>query len=482
MSSAHPNIVLVVSEDHGPHLGCYGDPNARTPNIDRLASEGVRFDRHHTTCAICSPGRASILTGLYPHQNGQIDLATHNYAMYRPFANLATILKSSGYRTARLGKLHVLPDTAVPFDSVWNDPEYISFAQRDMAETARVAQTFAAEATADDEPFFLYMCFSDAHLPMHHQSHGAPAVPLQGADIELPDFCPIDAPHIRDRLAGYYNCLERLDDGIGRILEALPQDSGRETLVVFTTDHGQQFIRGKTTCYEGGLRVPLILHAPDRFAAGLVRDELTSHVDILPTLLETLDLPMVQHRPGSSLVAAATGRKTNWRKHVVGEWTGAPPNWYPQRSICDDRYKLIVNYLPDRQHMGNRAYFYDETWESSLDDDDRAALPDDLRQALERAVQPPAEELYDLHNDPQELHNRAADPALEAVRTGLRTALIRWQQQHDDRIAHPDVLHALTEMHDRICQSHYPDGFGKMPRDRNIEWNYGQCIDPGIPE
>ena len=481
MPTLRPNIVLIVSEDHGPHLGCYGDANARTPNIDRLATTGVRFDRHYTTCAICSPGRAIILTGLYPHQNGQIDLATHKYSMYRPFANLATILQSHGYRTARLGKLHVLPEDAVPFDVVWNDPAHISFGQRDVAQTAQVAQTFAAQATANDEPFFLYTCFSDAHLPMHHQSHGVPTDPLQGSAIELPDFCPIDAPHMRDRLAGYYNCLERLDDGIGRLLTALPQDSGRETIVVFTTDHGQQFIRGKTTCYEGGLRVPLILHAPDSYAQGIVRDELTSHVDILPTLLATLDLPPIEHLPGASLVPAATDRTTPWRQHLIGQWTGAPPNWYPQRSIRDSRYKLIVNYLPERQHMGNRAYLYDETWESSLDDDDRAALPGDLRLALERAVQPPAEELYDLERDPCELHNLADDSALDATRTSLRTALIRWQADHDDRIAHPDVLQALTAMHDRIRQSHYPDGFGKMPRDRNIEWDYGRWLDPGIP-
>ena len=478
MTSQRPNLVLIVSEDHGPHLGSYGDANARTPHLDRLAAEGVRFARHHTTCAICSPGRASILTGLYPHQNGQIDLATHNYSMYRPFTNLATVLKDNGYRTARLGKLHVLPEAAVPFDLVWNEPAHISFGQRDVVETARVARDFAA---AGDEPFFLYPCFSAAHLPMHHQSHGAPARPLRGEEVELPDFCPVDAPHMRDRLAGYYNCLERLDEGVGRLLEAVIPDNGRETVVVFTTDHGQQFIRGKTTCYEGGLRVPLILHAPGRFSAGRVCDDLTSHVDLLPTVLDVLDLPPMPQRPGMSLVPAAVGGSFAGRDHLVGQWTGAPPNWHPQRSIRDARYKLIVNYLPARQHMGNRAYLYDEVWESSLDEGDRAALPDDLRQALERAVQPPAEELYDLHQDPQELHNLAGDAAFEEVQTGLRAALRRWQEEHDDRMGRPEVLQALTQMHDRIRQTHYPDGFGKLPRNRDIEWEYGRWLDPGLP-
>ena len=373
MASSQPNVILIVSEDHGPHLGCYGDPNAKTPNLDALAEKGVRFERHHTTCAVCSPGRASILTGLYPHQNGQIDLATHNYGMYRPFANLATILKGQGYRTARIGKLHINPESAVPFDFVWNEPEYISFGNRDVVETARVAKTFMEEASEKDAPYFLYTCFSDAHFPMHHVSHGVPEDPVAGDDVVLPDFCPIDAPHMRDRLAGYYNCLERLDDGVGRLLAVMPDD-GRETIVIFTTDHGQQFPRGKTTVYEGGLKVPLIVHAPDRFSAGVVRDELTSHVDLLPSILEMLDIPVPEGRPGISFVPALTDGEYHGHEYVVGEWTGAPPNWYPQRSIRDDRYKLIVNYLPDRKHAGNNAYLYGPIWETSMDASNRLLL------------------------------------------------------------------------------------------------------------
>ncbi|MDP6360809.1 MAG: sulfatase-like hydrolase/transferase, partial [Planctomycetota bacterium] len=136
MTDELPNVILICSEDHGPHFGCHGDPNARTPYLDQLATDGVRFDSHHTTCAICSPGRASLLTGLYPHQNGQINLATHQYGMYRPFANLVSILHEHGYRTGRIGKLHVLPEEAFPFDFVWRDPERISFQHRDVFKTA----------------------------------------------------------------------------------------------------------------------------------------------------------------------------------------------------------------------------------------------------------------------------------------------------------------------------------------------------------
>lgn len=478
MSDTLPNILLIVSEDHGPHLGCDGDPNARTPHLDALASEGVRFANHHTTCAICSPGRASVLTGLYPHQNGQINLATHNYTMYRPFANLTTTLKQHGYRTGRLGKLHVLPKDAFDFDFAWTDQQRNSFPHRDVDYTAKKAGEFAA---AGDEPFFLYACFADAHLPLLHQSYSVPERPMTGEDVTLPDFCPIDAPHMRDRLAGYYNCLERLDAGVGLMLDALRNQSDRETIVIFTTDHGQQFQRGKVTCYEGGLRVPLIVHAPGRTEAGQVRTELTSHVDIMPTLLDVLGIDAPGHRPGRSMMPLARGEDVPWHDYAIGQWTGSPRMWYPQRSIRDGRYKLIVNYLSGKtRNNGAAGYLPPGTWETSLDEDDLAATPPALRAALERCVDPPAEELYDLQEDPTELYNLASDPQLASVRDGLRSALEDWQRQHGDRIAEPDVLEALGEMHARIAQAHYID-IGKPPRNREaIAWDYARWIDPGV--
>lgn len=486
MSESRPNIVLIVSEDHGPHLGCYGDPNARTPNLDRLAGEGARFVNHYTTCAICSPGRASILTGLHAHQNGQINLATHRYAMYRPFENLTTLAKKAGYRTARLGKLHVLPEAAFEFDYVWTDSERQSFQHRDMPFTTGAAGKFLKEAP--DDPFLLYMCYSDAHLPMLHQSHGLPEKPMAGDEVELPGFCPVDAPHMRDRLAGYYNCLERLDAGIGMLLDEVKKQTDRETIVIFTTDHGQQFIRGKVTCYEGGLRTSMILHAPGRIGSGMVCDRLTSHVDVLPTILEFMGEAPLANRPGASLLPLARGEEVEWRDYLVGEWTGAPRSFYPQRSIRDGRYKLIVNYLAGEPNVGAGAYLagqgfsYRKVWETQMDEEDLAATPPDLRKALERSINPPAEELYDLENDPYEIQNLAGDSSFADVQDRLRSQLVEWQKATGDRIAEPEVLKALGEMHDRISDEFYPEGGLPLASERaKIKWEYHKWIDPGIP-
>ena len=275
-----------------------------------------------------------------------------------------------------------------------------------------------------------------------------------------------------------------MDTGIGLILEQLKAKTSRETIVIFTTDHGQQFPRGKVTCYEGGLRVSMLMHAPGRIAAGQVRKELTSHVDVLPTLLDMLDIESPAHLPGSSLLPLARGEDVPWREHVVGQWTGSPKMFYPQRSIRDGRYKLIVNYLSgERINNGARGYLPDvQQWESSVDEDDFAAAPAELRAALQRSADPPREELYDLQADPTELHNLADDPNYASVQDGLRAALEDWQRQYDDRIADPQVRDALGAMHDRLCEEHYVEGRG-VPQDRETmaaKWDYGRWIDPGV--
>jgi N-sulfoglucosamine sulfohydrolase len=473
-----PNVLLIVSEDHGPHLGCHGDPNARTPTLDRLAAEGTRFATHHTTCAVCSPGRASVLTGLHAHENGQINLATHGYGMYRPFHNLVSILKAQGYRTGRLGKLHVQPTDAFPFDFVWQDRERISFGHRDVHRTAEVAGAHAAE---EEGPLFLYACFADAHLPLLHQSHGEPAQPRTGDEIEPPDFCQIDAPHMRDRLAGYYNCLERLDTGVARLWEKLERQSGRETILLFTSDHGQQFIRGKVTCYQGGLHVPMLMHAPRRVPVGVVRREPTSHLDVLPTVLDLLGIEPPAHRAGRSLLPLARGEANAWHQHVIGEWSGSPRMWFPQRSIFDGRYKLIVNPLAgERANEGARAYLPPGWWETSLDEDDLAAAPPAVRAALERAVEPPPEELYDLDTDPTELHDLSGVGDMAPVRDRLRQALSAWQKERADPMENPETFRALTDLHDRVERAHYGNGRMKPDDPAAVGWNYGRWLDPGI--
>ena len=151
VSASRPNILLIVSEDNGPELGCYGDPYVRTPNLDRLAAEGVRFDRAFVAQAGCSQSRAAYLTGLYPHQNGQIGLATWNFRMYREdMPNIPRSLKAAGYRTGMIGKLHINPKEAFPFDM--HEIKTANFAREHLGDYAKFAEKYF---TADDRAFFL---------------------------------------------------------------------------------------------------------------------------------------------------------------------------------------------------------------------------------------------------------------------------------------------------------------------------------------
>ncbi len=203
MPDTPPNILLIVSEDNGQNLGCYGDPNAVTPNLDALAAQGVRFTNAYTTQSVCSPGRASILTGLYPHQNGQFGLATHKYAMYEAFPNIPSLLNPAGYRTGIIGKLHVNPEWAFPFDFWWNDRDYISFQHRDMVKATEMAASFIS---GDDSPFFLMVNYPDAHLPFLRQECGLPEKPFTADDVTPLPAGGIDTPRIREHTADYYNC------------------------------------------------------------------------------------------------------------------------------------------------------------------------------------------------------------------------------------------------------------------------------------
>ena len=467
------NVLLIISEDNGQHLGCYGDTNVATPNIDRLAAEGVRFENAHTTQSVCSPGRASIFTGLYPHQSGQIGLATHKYTQYEAFPNLFSILKSEGYRTGLIGKLHVNPEADFPIDMWWNDKEFISFQNRDVHKMAEVADAFI---TQSPDPFFLTVAYPDAHLPLLRQQCGVPEVPYEADDVTVLPQVGVDSPRLRQYAADYYNCMSRLDTAVGLLLDRLEAaGKSQDTLVIFTTDHGAQFSRGKTCCYEGGLRVPHIVRYPGVAKAGTVRNELVSHVDILPSLTDALGIA-TPDCAGHSQGPLWKGEQTAWRDHVCAEWTGAnPPCYFPQRSIRTSRYKLIVNYLSDRESPSARCYSGpNQLWEPGATEEEIANSDERTRAAYTRYLNPPKEELYAVQEDPWEYVNLIEDDSIADVREELRAKLAEWQTETDDRIVDPEVLDRLTREHDEISKAHYAESAWGSGRD--FEWNYAAYL------
>ncbi|NKB70897.1 MAG: sulfatase-like hydrolase/transferase [Candidatus Latescibacteria bacterium] len=468
-----PNILLIISEDNGQDLGCYGDKNVDTPHLDALATAGVRLANAYCTQSVCSPGRASIFTGLYPHQNGQIGLSTHEYSMYGHVPNLPGLLKPLGYRTGLLGKLHVKPFEAFPWDLWWNEPDSISFGQRDIYKTAAVARDFMD--AAGDAPFFLTVAARDCHLPFLQQSFGVPADPLQADDVASLPFVGVDTPRIRAHTADYYNCMRRLDKTVGLLMGALrAEGKDEDTLVLFTTDHGAQFSRGKCSCYEGGLRIPMIVRWPGRLQQGRVAEELVSQIDVLPTIMAAVGQEVPEHVAGASLLPLLTGEAAAWRQRIYAEWTSShAPIYYPQRSIRDQRHKLIVTYRSDRpnpcaQINAGTAAFQKHVEPGTLPHEVEGASAE-IRRTYALYDNPPVEELYDLHEDPWEFSNLADDPACRPVRDRLRAELVEWQIQTGDLVRNPSVRAQLDAEHAEITQTYYSVG-GRVPAD--FVWPY----------
>ena len=226
------------------------------------------------------------------------------------------------------------------------------------------------------------------------------------------DRLGIDSPRLRQVTADYYNCLKRLDEGIGLLLAEL-RESGKadDTLIIYIGDHGAQFPRGKVSLYEGGLRIPLILHWPGRVKPGMVRDELVSTVDIPPTFLQAAGLDVPARLPGLPLQKLLDEKQAEWRQYVYGFNTGSFPLAFTLRwSIRDDRYKLIVNLMPGQENLGSRCYLdpdYRVTVVSGFTPAEQAAASPQVSAALARFKNPPRYELFDLKNDPHEWTNLA---------------------------------------------------------------------------
>lgn len=456
-----PNFLLIVSEDNGPDLGCYGNEFVSTPRLDQLAKEGVRFDRAYVPCAGCSQSRAAYLTGLYPHQNGQFGLATWQFHMYDPETpNIVSQLHASGYKTGLLGKLHVNPESAFPFDMRWGSA---NFERKHLGQYASCAGAFMRDA---EQPFFLSVNYPDPHRPFIRQVDGMPEAPLSAEDIDVPEAIGIETPTLRQEVADYYNCMSRLDQLVGDLLDALDRSGKRaNTWIIYLGDHGYDLLRGKRTSYETGVRVPLIIQTPSS-ARGEVRCELTSTLDLAPTLLEAAGLESKLPLPGRSLAALLRGERVlNWRKYLFTEFvTHSAHNYFPQRTVRDDRYKLIETLLPGEADPGysfTLSRFYDPgKIEQAI-----AGAPRSVAHSYLQMHRPARYQLFDLRDDPHEWHDLSEDPGHKQTLDRLANELTRWRRETEDPFLDPEFTRLVQE---EIKATRTRDGGHRDPD----HWNF----------
>ncbi len=421
-ASKRPNILFIVSEDNSDHLGCYGEQRVHTPHLDALAAGGVRYTRAYVPYSVCSPSRAAFLTGLYTRQTGHIGLATHRFSMYRDFKTMPAYFQQAGYYTGFLGKTHVNPERLVEDyvdhraikDSNFGKTTSIE----KYAEQARVVMQKAADA---DKPFLLIINYADAHRRFVGKSkNGFPTTMVEEPIAPFP-WIGSDTPYLREELRDYFNCINRLDEGVGMVLDKLDETGTRDdTLVIYIADHGADFPRGKGSIYENGTRIPMIVNYPKSFPKGKVENRMVSTTDILPTTLRAARMPIPDNLPGFALQDIDSG-KVPPRKYIHTFTTGSSPNLlYMQFGIRDQRYKLVYN--PDRalNRLGESRYR-------------NSKLPED--QHVQSFLNPPEYELFDLQEDPHEWKNLADNEQHQPIRQRLLQAMHDFQREIKDPFA-----------------------------------------------
>lgn len=434
------NILLITADDMGLQAGCYGDKFAINPHLDRLASNGVRFHNAYVTQASCSPSRASLLTGLFPHRNGQVGLAGQrpDYKVHDDIPTLPAMLKDHGYFTGILGKLHVSPAEAFPFDFMWKEALHQPILTRDVRKMAELAGEFLKKS--EGRPFFLYANYFDPHRPFDdgaNQYKGLPEKPYKPGDVPPLDFLG-EAASPND-VAAYYNCVNRLDTGIGLLMDQLDAAGvTKNTLVIFISDNGPDFTRAKTTNYEGGVRVPLMVEWPGVSQAGLVSDALVSGVDIMSTVLDAagIESPDVS---GDSLRNVLSGSEpADWRKRVSTEFTAhGASHFFPRRALRQGHYKLIRNYNSpkpnpvEKRGVNRLNQVSDQQWLAAFATD----------------AAPPEWELYDIEKDPFELNNLAPNPEYSKELEMMRQALDAEQAENEDPLRTEEGLRTIRQAH-----------------------------------
>jgi N-sulfoglucosamine sulfohydrolase len=425
------NVLIVINDDWGRQAGCYGDKIARTPNFDALATQGTRFSRAFCTTASCSPSRSAIMSGLFPHASGQYGLAhaDHNFHC-RPFVRgLPVLLKEAGYRTLLAGKHHVIPEEQFAYEKTANGKINL----RSTVQLAERVEEFLKEP--DERPFFVYYCPIDPHRAAKGWGNegtypGVVEQIFKPSDIVVPPFLP-DNPVVREDLAGYYQAISRADAGLGRVLQAL-ENTGHadDTLVLVLADNGPPFPGAKTTVYDAGVHLPLVVRKPGQEQRGQVSDAMVSWVDIVPTVLEWTGAEGPKYKlHGRSFLGEVGGTTDVPRDHVFLSHTFHEVTmYYPMRGIRTRKHKCILNLAHHLPFPSAQDLWASPTWQTTLERKLEQYGPRPTAAYLQR----PAVELYDLEADPHEAKNLAEDPASQPIVSELKSRIRAWQEATDD--------------------------------------------------
>ncbi len=430
-----PNIIFIVSEDNSPFLGCYGDTNAFTPNLDKLASEGILYENAFSCAPVCAPSRSTIITGMYANSLGshhmrslvEIPESFHFFPYY---------LRQAGYYTAnRIKKDYNIPNQ----EGVWDVDDWWEY--KDMLKERQPGQ-----------PFFVMFNTFMSHESKIHGSRdgmtdyyknasieamtGTPATQARmdsfnfmhkPGSIPLPPYHP-NTPEMKEDWARYYDCISMMDDEVGELLKNLEKDTLLEnTIVFYFSDHGGVLGRSKRFTFESGLHVPLIIRFPEKYKRmapekpGSKTERLVSFVDLAPTVLNLAGVDIPEHFQGKPFL----GRRSSRERQYAYSFRGRMDERYDfSRTVRSKAYRYIRNYMPHRIWGQHINYLWKaenvQAWEQECMNDSCNSYQQRFWQTK------PAEELYDISADPHNVNNLANDPAYEPVLKAMRDANDQW--------------------------------------------------------
>ncbi|NEO86473.1 MAG: sulfatase-like hydrolase/transferase [Spirulina sp. SIO3F2] len=410
-NSERPNLLWLVSEDNSPLLGCYGNLDAHTPNLDQFAAEGVRYTNAFANAPVCSPARSTLITGMYACSLGTHHMRSHN-PIPASIKFFPEYLRAAGYYCSNNPKEDY--NTSSPANNAWDESSFEALWSK----------------RSPGQPFFSVLNFNISHESRLHQRVELRHNP---ATIHLPPYHP-DTVEFREDWSQYHDQITKLDLQIGVVLtELAEQNLAQDTIVFYYADHGGVLPRSKRFIYDAGVHVPLIIRFPEKYqhlapaAPGEIVDRLVSFVDFAPTMLSLANVPVPAYMQGQAFLGAQQTPEPS----SVYLFRGRMDERYDMmRGVRTKRFKYIHNYLPNRPYAQHLTYLWQmasmQAWQALY----KAGKLDPIQRQFFQTK--PTEELYDIEADPHEVNNLALHPSYQSILVILRQMNRTWGLQIRD--------------------------------------------------
>lgn len=433
VASTRPNVVIFIADDvSATDFGCYGHPTVQTPVVDDLASKGLLFTNAYLTAPSCSPSRTSLITGRYPHNTGGPELHMKKNPHLKNLPQFPKILREAGYYTALAGKAHFNGDAKGSFDK--------RYPPGDDAGSKNWLPAF--NERDKDKPFLMWFAAIDAHRPWDQELSVGPHGPK---DAVVPPYM-VDAETTRTDFAHYYNEITRFDRDIGRVIQELKaQKVYDNTILIVMSDNGRPFPRDKTWIHDGGIKTPLVIHWPGRLKAGQKSRSLISSIDIAPTILELVGLPIPGTVQGVSFLPTLKDPKA-----VVRDVVFAERNWHVYRHhdrlVRYGDFTYIKNSTPELIGFSESGSIYRRPenlgGETASSDLIAGYWNQTLTPAQSFIVNSPSpkELLFDISVDPHQVNNLATDPKHRETLETMRELLVKWMDETGDTVPHIEKM------------------------------------------